>query len=684
MTNPFLRQDFWVCWPELTAAHVVEAVDQVLARADRAIEEIASSCPGAVTFESTFLALERATEELNTTWAKIGHLQAVADHAELRAAYAVVLPRVSTFLARIHLNAALWARLQAFVQSPAASALQGVRLRFVEETARDFLDAGADLPVETRNRLEALQAELAQLTQKFSENVLDATNSWQLLVPPGDESRLAGLPAHARAMARRNAEAKGLSGWRFTLQQPSVEPVLTYADNRELRREVWEASSAIGSQVPYDNSPVIRRILELRREKADLLGQSNFAETVLRRRMAGSGERALRFVEDLQERCAGKFRAECEELENFAASQSGGPRQALAPWDIAYWAERLRRARFDLDEEALRPFFPLDRVVSGLFDLAYRVFGLRISERPAGSVGVWHPEVRCYDLYGETGQHLGSFYADWHPRESKRSGAWMNYIITGGPRPDGRREPHLGLICGNLTPPAGDRPALLTHREVETVFHEFGHLIHHLVGEVEIKSLNGVNVAWDFVELPSQIMENWTWERESLDLFARHFENGSAIPEDLFRKMISARNYRAASAAMRQVAFAKLDLLLHMRTAEFTADEDLEPRLRSAIAECLIPTNPPARTIVKRFSHLFGDPVGYAAGYYSYKWAEVLEADAFTRFQREGLFNRAVGAEFVERVLSRGNSAPPAELFRSFMGRDPDPTALLIRAGLAA
>jgi oligopeptidase A len=361
---------------------------------------------------------------------------------------------------------------------------------------------------------------------------------------------------------------------------------------------------------------------------------------------------------------------------------------------VAFWAEKLRKSRHDFDEEVLRPYFPMNRVIAGLFELARRVFGLRIVERAAGEVETWHAEVKYYDLFDRSDRHLGSFYTDWHPRESKRGGAWMNYLITGGPGPGGppspegsgaarRRAPHLGLICGNMTPPTERGPALLARRDVETIFHEFGHLLHHLLGEVEIKSLNGVNVAWDFVELPSQIMENWCWERESLDLFARHHETGATLPDAIFAKMVAAKSFRSACAMMRQVALARMDLALHMRTAEFAGEADVEPKLRAAIADCLMPTQPPAPTIVKRFTHIFANPVGYAAGYYSYKWAEVLEADAFTRFKREGVFSPVVGAELVEKILSRGNSADPAELFRAFMGRDPDPNALLVRAGLA-
>jgi oligopeptidase A len=684
--HPFLDSDFHIRWSELTAERIGPDVEVALGRAQATIDAIASQDERALTYESTFLALERATEELNVAWGKVTHLQSVADSPALREAHNAMLPKVSTFFAAIPLNAELWRRLKTFAESPAARSVAGIHRRFLDETVKDFRQAGADLPAEKRARLEALQSELAQLTQKYGENVLDATNAWQLVV--SDERRLDGLPERAKAAARRSAEAKGVPGWRFTLHMPSQEPLMTYATDEGLRRDTWTAAAAVGAQAPHDNTALIGQILSLRSEKAALLGQSHFADVVLERRMAKSGAQALAFISDLKTRAKAAFARECGELEEFKAQQTGRPVGRLGPWEIGFWAERLRKARYDLDEEALRPYFPMDRVVGGLFELVRRVFGLNVSERATGTgaaaaVQTWHVEVKFYDVHDARGRHVGSFYADWHPRESKRGGAWMNYLITGGPTKDGGRKPHLGLICGNMTPPVDGRPALLTHREVETIFHEFGHLLHHLLGEVEIKSLNGVNVAWDFVELPSQIMENWCWERESLDLFARHHETGATLPPALFDKMVAAKKFRSACAVMRQVAFAEMDLVLHMRTAEFVGVPDIEPKARAVVADALIPTEPPAPTIVKRFNHIFSDPVGYAAGYYSYKWAEVLDADAFTRFKREGIFNAQVGADFVTHVLSRGNSADPAELYRAFMGRDPDLNALLQRSGLA-
>ena len=680
--NPFLDPAFHIRWSELAPEQVAPAIEAALEQAKGAVDAIAARDLGALTYANTFLALETATDALHLAWAKVTHLQSVADSPALRDAHNAMLPGVSAFSASIPLNAGLWIRLKAVAATVEARALTGIHRRFLDETVADFQQAGADLPAAARTRLEAIQTELAQITQKYSENVLDATNAWQLVVT--EEARLAGLPAHAKAAARRGAEAKGLAGWRFTLHMPSVEPFMTYLADEALRRELWTASAAIGATAPQDNAPLIGRILTLRAEKAAVLNKAHFADLVLERRMAKTGARALAFMEDMEARAKGAFTRECQELEEFKAQQTGGEAARLAPWELLYWSEKLRQSRYDFDEEILRPYFPMDRVIAGLFELAGRVFGLRVVERGAQEVETWHPEVKFYDVRDGRGRHVGSFYADWYPRESKRGGAWMNYLITGGPRADGSRAPHLGLMCGNMTPPSEGKPALLKHRDVETVFHEFGHLLHHLLGEVEIKSLNGVNVAWDFVELPSQIMENWAWERESLDLFARHHETGAAIPEEIFLKLTAAKNFRSACGTMRQVALAKMDLLMHMRTAEFAGEADVEGKARAAVANCLAPTEPAAPTVVKKFTHIFSDPVGYAAGYYSYKWAEVLDADAFTRFKREGIFNARVGAEFIETILSQGNATDPAELFRRFMGRDPDLQALLVRCGLAA
>lgn len=685
MDNPFLRRSFQISWSQLTADQVQPAIEAALAGAEAALVRITAMPVGEANYTNAFLALEQATELLNEAWAKVVHLSSVADSAPLREAHNTMLPKVSAFFAKIPLNAGLWERLEAAASRPESAKLQGEHRRFLEETVADFRQQGADLPAGPKARLEAVQSELAQLTQKYSENVLDATNAWELLI--SDSARLRGLPEHAKESARQNALKKGqgteaVPVWRFTLHAPSQEPVMLYAEDVELRRQVWAAAAAVGREGAHDNRELVKRILALRQEKAALLGRTHFADLVLQRRMAKSGAQALAFVEDLHRRVTTAFAREGRELEAFKAEQTKSAPGPLAPWETAFWAERLRRSRYDFDEEQLRPYFSLPGVLDGLFEITGRVFGIRVTARLPGAVETWHPEVKFYDVQDRNGRHLGSFYTDWHPRESKRGGAWMNYLITGGPVTNGPRSPHLGLMCGNLTPAMNGKPALLTHREVETVFHEFGHLLHHLLGEVQIKSLNGVNVAWDFVELPSQIMENWCWERAGLDLFARHHESGETIPEALFQRMVAAKNFRSASATMRQLAFARMDLDLHLHTADY-AQGDVPAKLQSLLRDYLLPTQPPAPTIENRFTHIFADPTGYAAGYYSYKWAEVLDADAFTRFKREGIFSERVGGEFVAKVLSRGNSADPMQLFTDFMGRPPDLSALLARAGLA-
>jgi oligopeptidase A len=675
--HPFLNEDFAIRWSTLLPDAIEPDISQALEDASAAIQAIIES-PQAPSYENTYQALEQALERLQHAWGMVGHLDSVCNSPELRAAYNAMLPKVSAFFAKIPLNEGLWQALKAFGEVSDQSELTPTKRRHVAETMADFREQGADLPPEQKKRAAEIQQRLSELTQKYSENCLDATNAWEEVVT--DEESLSGLPDSALAAARQSAQDKGhKAGWRFTLQAPSFIPVMTHADNDELRREVWQAYSNVGRMDPCDNQPIVPEILRLRHEFAQLIGQENFADHVTARRMTGSGQAALDFTDRLHGRLVQAFEQETQALRTFKAETTNTPLDLLEPWETAYWAEKMRRAEYDFDEEALRPYFPIDRVISGLFDIAGTLFDIRIEERTG--VETWHPEVTFYELFdATTDELLGAFYADWHPRESKRGGAWMNFLATGS-REGAKRSPHLGLICGNLSPAVEGKPALLSHREVETIFHEFGHLLHHLCGEVEVKSLNGVNVAWDFVELPSQIMENWCWERTSLDRFARHYETGEVIPDKLFEKMMSARNFRKADTNVRQLAFGKMDLDLHIHwpTAE---SADLEAFVRDHLHgyRAEYKTEPP--TNVFHFGHLFSDPTGYAAGYYSYKWAEVLDADAFSRFREEGVLNPKTGADFRHTILARGNAAPPAELFRDFMGRDPDPEALLCRDGL--
>ena len=699
-SHPFLSLAGNPAWENLTPEHIREDITLALEKAEANLQQIRDLNPEEINFRNAVKARENASYDLYSAGGPVTLWDSVCNSAELREVHNEMLPAVSAFGAKITLDAELWKVLQIFAESKETSSLKPIDRRLLEETLLDFKEAGADLPNEKRQRLEEISQELAQVTQKFSEQVLDATNEWKLVVR--EEDKLKGLPETAREAARQSAieklgEEEGKDAWVFTLHTPSMLPVLQYLEDDGIRQEVWSASDNLCVKAPYENEPLIRQILKLRQEKAEILGKDNFADAVLARRMAKNGEKADKFVSELRDKTIPFFQQENQELEEFKAEKTGKPVDGLQPWEVGFWSEKLKKERYDFDDEDLRPYFPIQSVLSGMFELATRIFGLTIKEQPtqyqgktidnglstdASPQSVWHEEVRFYDLIdSQSGKHLGSFYADWHPRSSKRAGAWMNYFKTGEPSENGEREPHLGLICGNLTAPTPTKPALLTHYEVETVFHEFGHLLHHLCGNVPHRSLNGVNVPWDFVELPSQIMENWCWERESLDLFARHHETNEPIPEELFQKMLRARNFMAGNTMMRQLAFAKLDLHIHRVLAKQEFDS-LESSLQETLREYLPKRKTTPRTIALRFSHLFSSPVGYAAAYYSYKWAEVLDADAFTRFQKEGIMNEQTGIDFREKILSQGNSVPPDQLYRDFMGRDPEVEPLLVRSGL--
>jgi oligopeptidase A len=684
-THPFLDDRFDIAWSRLTADHVVADMDAAITAGSAALREIESVPDGAETFANTFMALEEATLLVGRPWSKVTQLDSVNDHPEFRKAHRAVLPRVSAFFSAIPLNQELYRKLRQFRDAPAGAALNPLEKRFMEETMRDFEDAGADQDEPTRKRLQEIESALAEKTKAFSEHVLDSTNRFEKVLDSADELR--GLPRSMIDAARQDALEKGYGSeteprYRITLHAPSMIPVMRFAESDDLRREIFEAHCRIAHTPEFENEPLIREIIALRNEKARLLGREVFPDWVLARRMAGSGRRALEFVEDLHRKTKAAFDRENEELIQYKAARTGQPPAPLAPWEGAYWSEKLRRETYDFDEEALRPYFALPNVMAGMFTLVERVFGIRVEEQLDPKPETWHPSVRYYTVRdAASGRHMGSFYADWFPRESKRGGAWMSDLLTGQPQPDGTLSPHLGFIGGNMPPPLGGRPALLNHREVETVFHEFGHLLHHVLSEVPIRSLSGTRVAWDFVELPSQIMENWCWERASLDLFARHHETGEPIPQDLFDKMLKARNFGAARFQMRQLLLGKMDLALHLKF-DPQHDADLDAFIDAETADYLAPTRFKYPSLVRAFEHLFAHATGYASGYYSYKWAEVLDADAFTRFSSEGILNPETGAAFRKAVLSRGNSEQPEALFREFMGREPDPDALLIRLGL--
>ena len=565
-SNPILDRSFRIPFQRVQAEHVVPGVRRILEEA-RARADALADAEGPPTWEAVLAPLDELIERVVRATTPVQHLLAVAETPELRKAWAEALPELTKFWSWLDLHEGVWHRLKGLDHSSEAAQFDDLRSRHLKRTVRDFRRSGADLAQPERKRLAAIDLELAQLGQTFSEHVLDATAAFSILIT--DEARLQGVPDDAMNRFKKSASEAGEEGWRLTLDQPSFEAVVRYCEDRELRAEVHRGYLARGTQEPTDNRPLIRRILELRREKAELLGYPDFPDYRLEEQMVGSGLHAREFVSEVTGRTRPYWERDVQELDTH--SETLGI-HAVEPWDVAFLIERLRRERFDLDQEKLRPYFPLESVQDGLFEITERLFALTV--KPKTVEEIWHEDVRCFELYDQRDTLLGGFYTDLFPRPEKQQGAWMNDFVYGGPQLDGSFDPHLGLICANFPPPDDGRPALLTHRDVETLFHEFGHLLHHLTSQVSIARRGGVSVAQDWVELPSQLMQNWAWERSSLDLFARHWETGQPLPEELFQRMLRARRFMGGWRQMWQLGFTTLDLALH---TDFDAERDGDP-----------------------------------------------------------------------------------------------------------
>ncbi len=667
-TNPLLDRGSHPAWTTLRSEDVDPAISFALARAEAQLQALVQ--PGPRSYANTLQALDDLYDQLGRSYGYLRHLLAVCSSAELRQAHQQVQARYQAFQSDLATHQGLWRALQDFAATDEAAALGPLHRRHLEKSLRYFRRAGAGLPEAERERVGQLRVELAQLATTFEDHVLDATNAFEMLLL--HEADLAGLPEGVRARARADAEGRGLKGWRFSLQVPSYLPFILHSERRDLRERMWRAYQQRATDGAFDNRPVIRQILRKRRELAKVLGYDDFADLVLEDRMVGSTRRARDFVRDLADRTRPYFLQEMDELETFAREELG--LDQLQPWDLRFAFERMRATRFDLEEEALRPYLAFDRVEAGVFELAKRLFGLEVRE--LDDVVAWHPSVRTYAVRAEDGTELGTFHTDWFPRESKRGGAWMNGLVDGGPRPDGGFDPHVGVVVGNLTPPNADGLSLLSPDEVRTVFHEYGHLFHHLLTRVEVRARGAGAVPWDFIEVPSQILENWTWAPEGLALYAFHHQTGRSLPDDLLQRWLASRRFSEAWAQMRQLSFADMDLALHV---DLDPDGEVDPVDFAAEVMGAYELRPEfARTgFLCSFSHVLSG--GYAAGYYSYKWSEVLEADAFSRFEEAGLFDAETGRAFARTVMGRGDAVDADVMVHEFLGRAPDVGALVRR-----
>ena len=677
MSNPLLEQTGLPAFSAIKPDHVEPAIDNLLAENRSRIAELIANTPDP-DWDTFVEPIEKWEDRLGRVWSPVSHMNSVVNSEALRAAYNACLPKLSDYGTEMGQNERLYAAYKAVAAK--TTALDDGQRKVLDNALRDFHLSGVDLPADKKQRFKEISQELSSLTSKYSENVLDATHAWTKQID--DVDALAGMPPSAIDLARQNAEQHERDGWLLTLDYPSFYPVLTYADDGALRREVYEAYQTRASdQGPhagtYDNSEIMERIVALRHEQAQLLGYANYAERSLARKMARSTDEVLHFLHDLAARSKPQAERELAELRAFAREHHAV--DALAPWDIAYYSEKLRQHRYSITQEEVKPYFPETRVVPGMFEVVGRLYGVTFHE--VSGVDTWHPDVKFYEIRDHDGSVRGQFYFDLYARKDKRGGAWMDDCQSRMVTHDVVQIPVAYMTC-NFTPPVGGKPALLTHDEVETLFHEFGHGLHHMLTRVDYSAISGINgVAWDAVELPSQFMENYCWEREALDLFAAHYESGERIPEQLYERMLAAKNFQSGMMMVRQLEFSLFDFRMHREydPARGGRIYEILDEVRDEVAVIKPPT---WNRFAHAFSHIFAG--GYAAGYYSYKWAEVLSADAFSLFEEKGVFDQATGQSFLHNILERGGSKDAMELFVAFRGREPQIDALLRHTGIAA
>ncbi len=689
MINPLLETDGLPAFAHIKPEHIEPAIDTLLAenRANiaRLLDEVTDH-----TWENTVEPIEEWEDRLSRAWSPVSHMNSVVNSDELRAAYNACLPKLSEYGTEMGQNRRLYEAYKAVHDRADELGLDAAQCKVLENALRDFHLSGVDLPADKQARYKAISQQLSGLTSKFSDNLLDATHAWSRQLD--DEAALAGMPPSAIALARQTAEQRGETGYVLTLDFPSYYPVMTYADDAALRREVYEAYNTRASdQGPHagqwDNSEVMEQILALRQEKAHLLGFTSYAEYSLATKMARTTDEVIGFLEDLATKSKPQAERELAELQAFAKEHHGV--EALNPWDVSYYAEKLRQHRYAISSEEVKPYFPETRVVPGMFALIGKLFGVIIHEvttvEAGGSIEVWHPDVKFYEIRdAETGEVRGQFYFDLYARPKKRGGAWMDEC-QGRMRTHHREQIPVAYMTCNFTPPVGDEPALLTHDEVETLFHEFGHGLHHMLTRIDYPEVAGISgVAWDAVELPSQFMENFCWQREGLDLIAGHYESGEPIPDDLFGRMMAAKNFQSAMMMVRQLEFSLFDFRIHLGepAGEALSCERIYQVLDAVRDEVAVIRPPAWNRFPHGFSHIFAG--GYAAGYYSYKWAEVLSADAFSLFEEHGVLDPRTGRAFLHNILEKGGSQDAMELFVAFRGREPRIDALLRHTGIAA